>query len=314
VIVFIPEVGAPVPFIKRVYISMPADQWLAPNQNALKWSIVDEIETLGYNAEIFFDPRGKPGLAAAKAWSALEADKVMRRCVAAVLIGLPRWNFPTPQGEVSLPTEFCHYEGAIAHTLHLPMLVLVQEGVLRRVVFDNSYDGYVGVIPEAADRTWLTSQGFLTPFGFWKQQLQRRRDVFLGYCGSSSATAKSLKRFLEDDLDLTVLDWQTDFAPGSSILDQIAEAATRCSAGIFLFTQDDPLTDRTYKDKAVPRDNVVFEAGYFANAKGKDHVLIIREAGAKMPADLGGDIYASLADKSKIAPIKETIRRFVDGL
>ena len=56
-------------------------------------------------------------------------------------------------------------------------------------------------------------------------------------------------------------------------------------------------------DKAVPRDNVVFEAGYFTSAKGKDHVLIIRETGAKMPADLGGDIFASLQDKSKIAPI-----------
>ena len=88
----------------------------------------------------------------------------------------------------------------------------------------------------------------------------------------------------------------------------------RCSAGIFLFTGDDPLTDRAHKDKAVPRDNVVFEAGYFSHAKGKGHVLIIREAGAKMPADLGGDIYASLQDKSKIAPIKETIRRFIDGL
>jgi hypothetical protein len=40
--------------------------------------------------------------------------------------------------------------------------------------------------------------------------------------------------------------------------------------------------------QAVPRDNVVFEAGYFIRAKGKDRVLIVREAGAKTPADLGG--------------------------
>ena len=122
------------------------------------------------------------------------------------------------------------------------------------------------------------------------------------------------KRFLEDELKLAVLDWKTDFAPASTILEQIAEAAERCSAGIFLFTGDDQLTDRAHKDLAVPRDNVVFEAGYFSHAKGKDHVLIIREAGAKVPADLGGDIYASLQDKSKIAPIKDTIRRFIDGL
>src|SRR5438034_11584268 len=113
------------PVTRRVFVSMPADQWLAPNQNDLKWGIVDEIERLGYKAEIFFDPRGKPGLAAAKAWSAREADNVLRRCTGVAVIGMPRWIFPAPQGEVHLPTEFCHYEGAVAYTLRLPMLVVV---------------------------------------------------------------------------------------------------------------------------------------------------------------------------------------------
>jgi predicted nucleotide-binding protein len=45
-----------------------------------------------------------------------------------------------------------------------------------------------------------------------------------------------------------------------------------------------------------PRDNVLLEAGYFASAKGKERVLIVREEGAKMPADFGGDIYVSLKD------------------
>ena len=306
--------GKAMPFAKRISVIMPFDQSLAPNQNELKWAIVDEIEALGYQSEMFFDPRGKPSLAAAKAWSAAEADRVTRRCIGAALIGMPRWNFPTPQGAVLLPTEFCYYEGAIAYTLRLPMLILVQQDVIRRVVFDNSYDGYIGEFPATADRSWLSTNAFRVPFNLWKQQLDRRRDVFLGYCSSSVTTAKSLKRFLQDELKLAVLDWKTDFAPASTILEQIAEAAERCSAGIFLFTGDDQLTDRAHKDQAVPRDNVVFEAGYFSHAKGKDHVLIIREAVAKMPADLGGDIYASLQDKSKIAPIKDTIRRFIDGL
>ena len=102
--------------------------------------------------------------------------------------------------------------------------------------------------------------------------------------------------------------------PAAAFWSRSRKRQLAAALGIFLFTQDDELTDRAHKDKAVPRDNVVFEAGYFTNSKGKDHVLIVREAGAKMPADLGGDIYASLEDKSKIAPIKETIRRFIDGL
>jgi len=34
---------------------------------------------------------------------------------------------------------------------------------------------------------------------------------------------------------------------------------------------------------AVPRDNVIFEAGYFAHSKGHERVLVIRGQGAKMP-------------------------------
>jgi hypothetical protein len=299
---------------RRVFVSMPADQWLAPHQNELKWGIVDEIEGLGYATEIFFDPRGKPGLAAAKAWSAAEADRIMRRCVGAAILGMPRWVFSTDRGEVALPTEFCHYEGALAHSLRLPMLVLVQENVVRRVVFDSNYLGYLGTFPSTAGREWLQKNDFRVPLGYWKQQLAGRRDLFLGYCSTSGGTARNLKRFLEADLGATVLDWQTDFAPGRSILNQIEEAAARCSAGVFLFTRDDQVADAVHADKAVPRDNVVFEAGYFINAKGKDHVLVVRETGAKMPADLGGDIYLSLDDRTDIRPLEQQVRRFVEAM
>lgn len=299
--------------VRRIYVSMPADQWLAPNQNDLKWGIVDEIERLGYVPEIFTNPRGKPGLSAGKAWSAVEADRVARSCIGAAIIGLPRWVFASPHGDISLSTEFCHYEGAIAYTLGLPMLVVVQEGVQRRVVFDSSYRGYVGDFPPTADRTWLATDKFRVPFNYWKDELSRRRDVFLGYCSTSKGTAQNLKRFLQADLGATVLDWQ-EFTPGRSILQEIEEAAQRCSAGIFLITKDDKFADDASVDKHAPRDNVVFETGYFAAARGKDHVLVVREVGAKMPADLGGDIYASLEDKSNIVPIEDTVRRFVAGL
>jgi predicted nucleotide-binding protein len=64
--------------------------------------------------------------------------------------------------------------------------------------------------------------------------------------------------------------------------------------------------------KASPRDNVVFEAGVFVNAKGKDRVLIVREEGSKMPADLGGDIDALLDDRSNVEPIEPYLQHFAD--
>lgn len=41
-------------------------------------------------------------------------------------------------------------------------------------------------------------------------------------------------------------------------------------------------------------------------------MLIIREDGAKMPADLGGNLYLSLAAREDIRPIESAIRDFVE--
>jgi hypothetical protein len=299
---------------KRVFVSLPADQWLTKQENKLKWAIVATIEDLGYTTEIFLDPRGKRTLAASQAWSAASCDRIMRRCEGCALLGFPRWKINADAGRVLLPTEFNHYEGAVAHTLGLPLLVFIQEGLLRRVVFDSSYKGYVGTIPEKPTSKWLSTKAFTVPFGSWRAEIKLRRDLFLGYCGSSSNTALKIRNFLELELNLSVLDWKRDFDPATSILYQIEEASKRCGAGVFLFTKDDALSDESAKDRAVPRDNVVFEAGYFCSLKGKSKVLIVREDGAKMPADLGGDLYAALADKEDIEPIKPALAKFLEAL
>ncbi|MCB1901827.1 MAG: nucleotide-binding protein [Rhodocyclaceae bacterium] len=299
---------------RRIYVSLAADPWLPPNLNDLKWGIVEEIEKLGYTPEIFTNPKGMPGLASAKAWNPRDAEEIGRRCVGAAILGMPRWRFQDGNGEaVLLPTEFNHYEGALVRTLGLPTLVLVQGDMLRRVVFDSSFGGYVGQYAADSDVSWLHTAEFRVPFNYWKAQLEERRDIFLGYCSSSSATAAAIKRYLTS-LGARVLDWQSDFIPGRTIIDQIEQAAARSIGGIFLFTKDDDLADPDGATHSVPRDNVVFEAGYFSGLKGKRNVLIVREVGSKMPADLGGDIYASLVDKKDIAPIERTLAAFLGAM
>lgn len=299
---------------RRIFVSLPADVWLTEQENELKWAIVKTIERLRYQAEIFTDPRGKRSLSGSLAWSAHACEEVMRRCEGCVVIGFPRWKTNNGATQLWLPTEYNHYEGAVAHTLNLPLLVLVQSQVSRRVVFDPNYRGYVGVIPVNATTKWLQTEEFKVPMQYWRRELRERRDIFLGYCGSSARTAAKLKRLLVSTEKLSVLDWRVDFDPATSILKQIELAAHRCGAGIFLFTRDDPLLDRNAPDVAVPRDNVVFEAGYFSALKGKSKVLIVREAGAKMPADLGGDIYANLKKKEDIDSIKAVVRKFLSAL
>ncbi len=48
------------------------------------------------------------------------------------------------------------------------------------------------------------------------------------------------------------------------------------------------------------------------HAKGKERVLIIREEGAKMPADLGGDIYVPLKDKADLSSVEPHVKRFIE--
>ena len=98
---------------------------------------------------------------------------------------------------------------------------------------------------------------------------------------------------------------------GSTILAEIAKAARLCSAGIFLFTKDD-LIDGPDRAVAVPRDNVVFEAGFFAHAKGSDRVLIILEQGTKLPADLGGTIFVTLERTAGFEELNKQLRSFLE--
>lgn len=300
---------------RRIYVSMPADPWLTPKENDLKWGLVERIEQLGYVPEIFTDPTGRDSMSAPQAWSADAAQTIAQHCQGAVIVGLPRWELQASDGPVFLPTEYCHYEGALARTLGLPLLVLAQRRLMRRVVFDMAFGPFVGVFPDDADRSWLDTKEFEVVFkNHWLKQLKARRDVFLGYCSRASTLAVELRTFLESELSVTVLDWQRDFRPGRTILDEIEEARVRSSLGIFLFTRDDDFATPGLGREAAPRDNVVFEAGYFAAAKGKGQVLVIREEGAKMPADLGGDIYGLIDASGHLDPVKETIRQFVGGL
>ncbi len=297
---------------RRIYVSMPADGWF-PEHDKLKWAIVDELIKDKYLPEIFLNPRFEPGIASGEPWNAERALALAKRCVGAVIIGFPRWKFrDADNNEVLMPSEFNAYEGAIAHSLNLPMLVIAHKNVVQRTVLHSSYGHYISEYNGTDGVPWLEKPVFQTPYKYWKKKLAHKRDVFLGYCGKKTGTAAKIKSLLEDELNISVLDWQTDFPAGNNILDQIKDAAKRCSVGIFLFTNDDEFSkaEDDGQSIAAPRDNVIFESGFFIHAKGKNNVLIIREHGAKYPADLGGDIYISLNKKNDVEKIEKRIKHF----
>ncbi|MEQ1697613.1 MAG: nucleotide-binding protein [Hyphomicrobiaceae bacterium] len=306
---------------------MVADRLLSDAQNAFKWAVVGRIQDLGFHPEIFYNPRTVQGIAARKSWTPIEADEVIRQCVAGVIIGMPRWRLSDGQQDVLMATEYSQYEGAVLRTVDIPIMILAQDNLLQRGVFEYNFGQFICKFPESADEKWLDTPDFLQTQNIWHADITDRRDVFLGYCSSSAGTADQIRSYLEKELGATILDWKRDFSVARSVLEEIVEAGKRCSGAIFLFTKDDVLADETLNPKkrwfravppraefAIPRDNVVFEAGYFIGVKGKRKVLIVREQGAKMPADLGGDVYGALEDRHNIESIKDTLRRFTLGL
>jgi hypothetical protein len=246
---------------RRVFVSAPEDKPLTAGHKALKDGVIEKIKEAGYFPEMFNRSEAR-SFADGKPWSLPHLHSVVSRCVGAVIIGLPR---EVRGQKLQFTSELCHLEGGVAYELDIPLFVLADEEIKDRGIFKEGDDFFVVCVPREAGVSWLeTDQLFCRRFDQWLDKLEARYDVFLGYCGCASRTASLVKGFLSE-LGVTVLDWKADFAPSNMILDQIRKAAARCSSGVFLFTKDDPIESDA--NQIAPRDNVVFEAGFFLSCQ-----------------------------------------------
>lgn len=291
---------------RRIYISAPYPSVISDRHAILKTAILKHLESNGMEPQHFLES----GIPAGWGWNFAAANDVMRRCHGAVILALPRWRLRDGDEEVVMPTEYNHFEGALASAHRLPLLILSDREVIERGIVWTGGGVPITFIPANAGPEWLESSTFVHRFGIWKADVTERKDVFLGYCSKAKAVAQEIQLFLTNNLQVTVHNWAMDFHSGGTILEEIERADRLCTCGIFLFTADDQL-EGPNSERAAPRDNVIFEAGYFVNAKGKERTLIIREDGAKMPADLGGNIYLRLGNDRNVAVLHEQLRRFL---
>lgn len=290
---------------RRVFVSASSNQNLDDRRKALKAAIVEKIRGAGFEPQEFWES----GIAENLAWSFENVDSVMKKCNGAIVIGFPRWKISGPTSPGGLVGEYNHYEGAVALSHNLPIFLLAENGVENRGVVWTGAGKTITFIPDDAQPSWVDEAYFQKAFKAWMRDLSARKDIFLGYCSQNAGTAALIENRLTR-AGATVVNYMMDFRSGTSILNEIASAAACCSAGIFLFAENDPLEGAA--GEAAPRDNVVFEAGYFMNAKGPERCLIIREGNAKMPADLGGAIYLHLKGPGDIASIESRLTKFLN--
>ena len=207
------------------------------------------------------------------------------------------------------PTEFCHIQSTMAVAARKPLLVLREKTLAERGVLRSGHLPNVLKMPITLNPEWLDSDDFTSVFNRWAEEVDCFRHVFLGYSSKATDTANQLYKFLTESLRLRVFDWH-QFRAGDTIWDSIERAESSTSCGLFLFMADDKFSGKL-SNQFAPRDNVVYEAGYFAGAKGRKNSLVIREEGAKVPSDLGGLLYLALKDRSDISPLQTQLAEYL---
>ena len=304
----------------RIFVSVPDDRHLDENRRRVKRAIISAIADRGFDVVGFEQEQYGAGLPVQpEEWSVERAQERLQRCDGLLVLALARTHVRVPAStggkrlvSKPVPTPYNHLEGALAISLGIPILVVAEGGMDRVGILGSGVKPVE--IPATDAESWVQSTHFLEHLPTWSERVKARRDVFLGYCSKGSAVAGKIRSFLEKS-GFTVLDWSRDFRPaGATILEEIERAASRCRCAVFILTKDDHLAGsatRKASFDALPRDNVLVEAGYFTRARGKSRVAIIREAGTKMPADFGGVIYLGFSDREKLAEVKAGLRRFM---
>jgi hypothetical protein len=290
---------------KRVYVSVPRDHNLDERQRRLKHAILDALRANGIEPQEF----QVSGLALRAPYTFGAIRDIMARCHGVLVLAFARWTDPAGNGDVALPTVWNHFEGAFALALGKELLVITEQNVASDGITWGGGGQIVLWAPTDAGPEWLRSDDPRRQFEAWVEVIRRTDDLFLAYSSKARATANDILKFL-GSRGVAVCDWELDFAAGATILDEIREASRHCLGAIMLLTRDDNLMGE--ENFAAPRDNVIFEMGMFMEAKGRERVLVIREDGAKMPADIGGGIYLSLRDRDDITPIHMRLLDFID--
>lgn len=113
-------------------------------------------------------------------------------------------------------------------------------------------------------------------------------------------------------LNPIILDEQDD--KGMTIIEMFEYYAGVCSFAFILVTPDDQMSASEKSDKAMwrARQNVIMELGWFIAHLGRERVAILYRAGAEIPSDIHGVLYARF-DRS-VSEVSEKIRQRLKGV
>jgi predicted nucleotide-binding protein len=113
--------------------------------------------------------------------------------------------------------------------------------------------------------------------------------VFVGSSVEGLEIARAIQSELQYDYSVEIWNQNTVFGLGTSTIEALEDAVRTYEYAIFVFTPDD-LIQRRDKQNAVPRDNVIFEAGLLIGQLTRFRAFVVQPRGRniQLPTDLSG--------------------------
>lgn len=118
--------------------------------------------------------------------------------------------------------------------------------------------------------------------------MSRKPRIFIGSSSESLDVADAVNLNLDHKAEVTI--WRNGtFDLSSNTIDALANKAKTVDFSLFIFSPDDIAIIRN-QQKAIVRDNVLFELGLFIGALGKERCFILKPRGVDLhfPTDLLG--------------------------
>jgi predicted nucleotide-binding protein len=138
--------------------------------------------------------------------------------------------------------------------------------------------------------------------------------VFIGSSSEGKDIANGIGNYLEDVAEVRI--WTEGlFNLSQRFFDSVFNAGLRFDFAVIICTSDDSIEKRT-KRSAIPRDNIIFEAGYFMGSLGVDRTFVVRDLDADltMPSDLEGVAFAGFHGKRHDGNLAAALRGVSDTI
>jgi len=128
--------------------------------------------------------------------------------------------------------------------------------------------------------------------------MNRQPRVFIGSSSEGKAIADAIQVGMDRDAEVTVWD-QGAFGLSKGTLENLVELPEDFDFAVLVLTPDD-LVQKRGSARNSPRDNVLFELGFFMGALGRERTFMVysRDDPPELPSDLAGITAATFGQRS----------------